>query len=547
LIEAVEQRQRRTELSRRLDDWIEQTGDTQTVFGEPEFVDAANDGNYFVNPIGEGADPWVVRDPNAKRYLWCMSDGNRAIAVHTSTSITSMGTKHIVWRAPRRGPTSREIWAPELHFLDGRWYIYFAASDGRNENHLAYVLESKTDDPLGQYELRGPFATGEGENGVSPNIWAIDMTVLEHEGKRYAIWSGWDQPGSDQQYLYIAPMASPTELSGPRVRLCDNDDYLWERVEPNETQRGLNEGPQVFQVNGQTAIVYSCGASWLPTYKLGLLELTGAEPLLPSSWKKRAKPVFQGTEATYGVGHSCFVKSLDDRQWWHVFHAKRDRDPGWRRAVFVQPMRVGRRGFPQFGSPVAPGSRLQRPSGDTDEGEPFSVNAFEYFGHHQFLVVDGPTIRLGKVPADPINDYRSGEKVVFKGMVPDDLRAEVTIDFQGESQARDAGLLLRTTAASVGYDAQRGYFVGLIPRTQLVVLGRTDGAHWQELARAETTIDSTKPQRLAVEIQDDRVHVWHNDVSCIRHTDGTYDSGSVGLRVVDTDALFRDFAISALD
>ena len=45
----------------------------------------------FVNPIGEGADPWVIRDPNAERYLWCLSEGNRAIAIHTSGSVTSLG------------------------------------------------------------------------------------------------------------------------------------------------------------------------------------------------------------------------------------------------------------------------------------------------------------------------------------------------------------------------------------------------------------------------------------------------------------------------
>ena len=223
------------------------------------------------------------------------------------------------------------------------------------------------------------------------------MTVLEHQGRRYALWSGWDKPGSDQQYLYIAPMASPTKLAGPRVRICDNDDFLWERIQPNESKRGLHEAPQVFQSDRQTAVVYSCGASWLPTYKLGLLELVGDDPLQPSSWRKRPKPVFDGTPTTYGVGHSCFVKSLDGKQWWHVFHAKRDREPGWRRAVFVQPMRVGKKGFPLFGKPTQPGVVLERPSGDVTASAAFSPESFEYFGHHQYLAIENEVIRLGKV------------------------------------------------------------------------------------------------------------------------------------------------------
>lgn len=517
--------------------------------GDPEWEGRADSGSLssdkFVNPIGEGADPWVVRDPNVRRYLWCMSAGNRGIAIHTSNSVTSLGQKHVVWTAPDSGPVSKEVWAPELHYLDDRWYIYFAASDGRNENHLAYVLQSKTNDPLGDYELHGPFATGEGADGRSPNIWAIDMTVLQLSGRRYAVWSGWDQPGSDQQYLYIAPMKSPVELAGPRVRLCDNDDYLWERIEPDESKRGLHEGPQIFQAKGSTAIVYSCGASWLPTYKLGLLELIGEDPLLPQSWKKRAQPVFESTESTYGVGHSCFVKSLDDQQWWHIFHAKRDRDPGWRRSVFVQPMRVGQRGYPLFGTPVAPGTALDRPSGDSPDNAAFSPAQFDYFGHHQFLVNQSGVIRLGRIPEHPINDYRSGEKILFHGAVPNNLKFKAQIDFHGNPKARDAGILFRTTSPSIGYDSQRGYFAGLIPSTQLVILGRTDGRKWQELARATTSIDPEQRQQLMVQVQGSAITVFHNGKQKIQHSDATWTSGKVGLRVVDTDASFSDFSIEA--
>ncbi|OYP36467.1 hypothetical protein CGZ80_08780 [Rhodopirellula sp. MGV] len=515
--------------------------------GDPEWEGPSSLGalppNKFANPIGEGADPWVVRDPNAPRYLWCFSDGNRGIAIHTSNSLTSFGKKHVVWQAPDEGPYSKEIWAPELHFLDGHWHIYFAADDGDNHNHKAFVLRSKTDDPIGEYELFGPMATGEGPDRNSPNIWAIDMTVLEHQGKRYAIWSGWDAPGTDQQYLYIAAMKSPTELEGPRVRLCDNADYLWERTEENADSRGLNEGPEVFQSNGRVSIAYSCGASWLATYKLGLLELVGDDPLDPQSWKKRPQPIFKSTAATYGVGHSCFVQSLDGKQWWHVFHAKRDRNPGWRRVIYVQPMRVGRRGFPVFGEPVMPGTILDLPSGDPQPQTSTSTDDYTYFGHHQFFAADGDKIRLGTVPEAPINDYRSGEKVVLNHPVPNDFEASVAVDFLGKENARDAGILFRCSAPSVGYDAQRAYFAGLIPQTQLVILGRMDGSSWKELRRAETEIDVTKPQQLAIKMTGAQIDVLHNGAAKISHTDKTFASGTVGLRVVNTEAVFSNLVV----
>ena len=71
----------------------------------------------FVNPIAEGADPWVVRHDG--RYLLCASEGNRGIALYESQRLTEVGPKRVVWTAPPTGPYSDEIWAPELHQLDG--------------------------------------------------------------------------------------------------------------------------------------------------------------------------------------------------------------------------------------------------------------------------------------------------------------------------------------------------------------------------------------------------------------------------------------------
>lgn len=507
--------------------------------------------NQFVNPIGEGADPWVIWDPNAGRYLWCLSDGNRAIAIHTSNSLTSLGQKHIVWRAPETGPTSREVWAPELHWIANRWYIYFAPSDGKNRNHRAYVLRSKSQDPLGEYEIHGPLATGKGPDGMSPNIWAIDMTPLVHEGKLYAIWSGWDETDSDRQFLYIAPMKSAVELAGPRVLLCTNDEHPWEFTEENRKGRGLHEGPQVLKHGGRTFLTYSTGASWLPTYKLGLLELTGTNPLNPASWKKFPEPVFKASASTYGVGHSCFVHSPDRSEWWHVYHAKRDRGDGWRRAIFAQPMHFTADGMPDFGDPIAANTPLPLPSGSpTATLElPFSASFesvaapqdWSYLGHHQFIDFQKGGLHLGIQPEDPINSYRSGEKIVLDAPAPADFTVAVTIDFRGKANARDAGLLFRSSAVSVGYDAQRGYFAGLIPNTKLLVVGKTDGSSWNELARASVDIDPSKPQRLQVTGEGHDFTIHHNDRQILKFGDTTYERGSVGLRVVDSHAVFSDF------
>lgn len=503
----------------------------------------------FVNPIAEGADPSVIRHGN--QYIWCQSAGNRGVNLWISDRLTSLGEPHLVWEAPETGPWSREVWAPEIQFFDGRFYIYIAASDGSNANHLSYVLVSKDANPLGPYTIRGPLPTGDGADGKSPNVWSIDMTVFKHADKYYAVWSGWDAPGTDNQYLYIAPMKSPDELAGPRVLICDNDTHLWERTEEKQSSRGLAEGPEILQKDGRTFLIYSTAASWLPTYKLGMLELTGKDPLEPSAWKKHPEPVFRSTEKTFGVGHGSFVKSPDDSEWWHVYHAKRDRKDNWQRGIFVQPFTFNSSGFPDFGQPVAPGIPVARPAGEVvpKPSLPFSASLhgsddlrrFSYYGHQQFISAGEKGIELGAIPQDPTNAYRSGEKLVLDGGDFTDFTVTTRLTFLDGN--RDAGLVFRVSEPSVGFDAQKGYFAGLIPGSHTAILGKTDGAGWTEIARAPFKFEKDKELELGVSVSGPEITVTVGGNKVLTAKDETYKRGTVGVRVVDTHVRFNDLNV----
>ena len=315
----------------------------------------------FQNPIAIGADPWVTR--HGEFYYWCLSESDLGVAVYRSRSLTSLGEKFVVWRAPKRGPYSAQIWAPELHRLDGRWYIYVAASNGRNETHRMIALESTSDDPTQPFAFKAEFYTGDDVATRRKNCWAIDGTILEHEGRRYFIWSGWADH-RDEQWMYIAPMANPWTLAGGRVRLCRNNDHAWEHVSESRAERGLNEGPQVLQRNGRTFVVYSCSGSWEASYKLGLLELrAGGDPMDPEAWAKHGEPVFSPSEATCGVGHCSFTVSPDGTEDWIVFHAKISAVHGWDRRIRAQRFEWAADGRPVFGA-VKDEAIVARPSGD---------------------------------------------------------------------------------------------------------------------------------------------------------------------------------------
>ncbi len=296
-------------------------------------------------------------------YYWCETARGRGVVVHESHDLVSRGRTHLAWRAPARGPFSHEVWAPELHRFDGRWYIYVAASNGQNCHHRMIVLEGRLDKPTGPFSFRSTLYTGDDVATGADNRWAIDGTVLEYRGARYFLWSGWADE-RDEQRLYIARMENPWTIATNRVRLCANDDHLWERVGESPEGRGLNEAPQVLARDGRVFVVFSASASWQHSYKLGMLELArDGDPLDPGAWRKHSEPVFQSTRLVCGVGHCSFTHSPDGTQHWIAFHAKIHRRDGWQRAIHVQEFRWSEDGLPVFGKPGRPGMPLVRPSG----------------------------------------------------------------------------------------------------------------------------------------------------------------------------------------
>ena len=321
----------------------------------------------FRNPIDVGADPWVVRSGS---FYYMVESRDDAIWVYKSASLTSPKQNGVrVWSATPGGWNETNIWAPELHRVDGLWYIYYAGGR-RHPNgaeapftfQRAGVLQSVGDDPQGAYVDKGMLYTGNDVQADTGYVWAIDMTVHRINGQLYAVWSGWDQntTATDRipQNLYIAGMSSPTTISTNRVRIS-TPSASWERG----TELDLQEGPEFLENAGQIFIIYSTRESWLPEYKLGQLRMTStANPLDPAAYVKSG-PVFTGATDVHGVGHASFTKSPDGSEDWIVYHSKVDRTPGWNRVIRAQKFTWNADGSPNFGTPVATGEATPMPAG----------------------------------------------------------------------------------------------------------------------------------------------------------------------------------------
>jgi GH43 family beta-xylosidase len=304
----------------------------------------AND-EAFVNPIVDsGADPWVI--PWRNDYYYCRTGDNGSIQVAKAHRLEDIGRapRIEVWTPPPDGAYSKNVWAPELHRLGKRWYIYFAADDGDNRNHRMYVLESNTSDPQGSFIFKGKIA-------ALTDRWAIDGTVLTlDDGSIYFIWSGWEGFENTRQNIYIAPMESPWHIGGERVCIS-TPEYDWEKVSAPD----VNEAPEVLKKDGRIFIIYSASGSWTDDYSLGQLTYVGGDVLSKESWLKKKTPVFSKTADVFGPGHACFVKSRDGLGDWLVYHAAKHSGAGWDRNVRAQRFTWNADGSPNFGSPVPNG------------------------------------------------------------------------------------------------------------------------------------------------------------------------------------------------
>jgi GH43 family beta-xylosidase len=293
-----------------------------------------------------GQDPWVV--PFDGDYLLVQATHHdRRIVVRRLPDLEDLDdyAETVVW-APRH---ESQIWAPELHHIAGRWYLYYAASDGQNAHHRMYVLSA--DHPLGPYRQIGLIAD------PTHDTWAIDLTVLRHNDALYAVWSGWEGPADGfPQNLYIAPMANPWTIAGER-QVIARPEHGWEM-----TAAPVNEAPEVLRnrSRGKLFIVYSADASWTPAYKLGVLEWIGGDVSDPVAWRKLPRPIL------VGGGHASFVSTPAGLR--VVYHRKTTADAGWAdRVLHVEPYGWDDAGYPVIGRPGAAGGPRGAAPMTTDE------------------------------------------------------------------------------------------------------------------------------------------------------------------------------------
>ncbi|SDN98833.1 glycoside hydrolase family 43 protein [Alkalicoccus daliensis] len=313
--------------------------------------------NYsYNNPIIEQrADPWVYKHEDGFYYFTGSVPEYDRIEVRRAETIEGLRDAEpvSVWHKYESGPLSANIWAPEIHFIDGKWYIYFAAArttetkDGLFD-HRMYALECDAANPLeGEWVEKGQVVS----NWES---FCLDATSFEHRGTRYYVWAQKDPDIEGNSNMYIAEMENPWTLKEKQV-MISTPEYDWEKI-------GflVNEGAAVLHRNGKLFMTFS-GSATDYNYCMGLLYAEeGADLLDPASWKKLDHPVFETSEENgqYGPGHNSFTVSEDGKEDVLIYHARNykeiEGDPLYdpNRHTRAQVIEWDENGFPVFGKPV---------------------------------------------------------------------------------------------------------------------------------------------------------------------------------------------------
>lgn len=278
--------------------------------------------------IARHADPYVCRSecqsdkgiyyftatvPEYDRIIMRSSGRLEALAEAEETAI---------WTKHDKGVMGNHIWAPELHYIWGKWYIYFGAGDAEDKwRERPYVLECRSTDPkAGPWEEKGMMQCAD-EDEFSFRAFSLDGTVFENKGEYYYVWAEKVGVGRMISNLYIARMESPWKLATVQV-LLSTPDYEWER-------RGfwVNEGPAVVKHNGKIFVTYSASDTGV-NYCMGMLSIDEeADVLDPRMWSKKRQPVLKTDEAKgiYGPGHNSFTVDNDGDPV-IVFHARTEKE-----------------------------------------------------------------------------------------------------------------------------------------------------------------------------------------------------------------------------
>ena len=306
-------------------DWYMDTIDWDTP-GVYEVEGRIHQDHYEFPVAWHKADPCIGKW-NGKYYFISTNDQDHehSIYIREADSIPALVTAQQVkildaYTYPHLGNL---LWAPELHIIKNRLYVFHAGTPQEFLKEQSHVMAlRKGGNPVKASDWEMPVRVLKkdgtplyGEEGIT-----LDMTVFEAGEKYYACWSQRQFKPVDQgAWLYIALLNAqePWKLDSDPV-LLSVPEYGWAN---NHTF--VDEGPFALKYDGKIYLTFS-SAAVDSTYVVGLLTAEETADLLdPSVWCKENCPLLssRSVKGEYGTGHNAYVTD-DDGLVWNTYHAR---------------------------------------------------------------------------------------------------------------------------------------------------------------------------------------------------------------------------------
>ena len=266
----------------------------------------------YPNPfIPERADPYVTKGPDGYYYFTAsypaslnVDAGYDRIILRRSNTVIGLATaeEHTIWSAHNEGIMSKHIWAPEIHFIGGKWYIFFAA--GEKEaiwNIRPFVLMCEGSDPINdKWVEMGKMQASEGDDR-SFTEFSLDMTYFENNGKHYLVWA--EKLGDSSLFMAEIDPAEPWKLISKPIFLT-KPEYDWELI-----RHKVNEGPAVLKTDDKIYVFFSASGTGAE-YCMGKVYADRNADLMDiNNWTKSPEPALQTSDLVgeAGPGHNSFV------------------------------------------------------------------------------------------------------------------------------------------------------------------------------------------------------------------------------------------------
>jgi len=302
-------------------------------------VDLTKSGTYTVtgtikqtqyeNPfIEQRADPCICKGDDGYYYFTASypmlggsdKDGYDKVVLRRAKTIEGLqdAEEITIWDCDDEAGQYRYIWAPEIHCIDGEFYVFYTASvDSSVWSIRPHVLKcTNTADIMNpsSWKSVGRVLPVAGD-GTAFTAFSLDMTIFENQGRYYIMWAQTD--GFSSLWIAEVDKDEPWKCISEAVKVSV-PEFSWERVNEN-----VNEGPSVIKNNGMIYVAFSAAATG-PEYCVGLLSIPeDADLLVKDNWYKQPFPVLTSSDVPgeYGPGHNSFTVDEDGNAIF-VYHAR---------------------------------------------------------------------------------------------------------------------------------------------------------------------------------------------------------------------------------